>query len=215
MSDWISAKEASGRAREAFLTNDDLIEWARRGQLRSRAQSGAFSHFDITKEISFNNGKFGNWPDIPADFWCDISKSLWGAGTFAATVSWLAEPQNTHDKYEEHEHIILYGVTFNEVDLTQLLNGLPPLDVAVQPQKERWQQQRITEQQRAAFEFLEKLRTHPPKTPPSGPIGRHKSYVKWAKNNNLKPLGRSAFTKWAGRYADGWRLEDNKLVYAQ
>lgn len=215
MTEWISTKEASGRARQAYLTNDDLIEWAKRGRLRSRARSGAFSHFDLSTEIQFNNGKFGNWPNIPADFWGKISRALWGAGTFAATLEWLAEPENTPDKYEEYEHIILYDVTFNEADLALLLNGPSPLDIARQPPKERWQQQRITEQQTAAFEFIEKLRTHPPRTPPSGPIARYKSYVEWAKKKQLKPLGRTAFTKWDVRYADGWRLEGGKLAHGR
>jgi hypothetical protein len=216
VNDWISALEASNLARAAGRTEGDLIEWARLGMLQVRARSGTFSDDDPDVVREFPNeppsdeikrAVSGPWPNIPADFWeATPTKALWGPGTFASRLEYW----NDHYQSDEYESITLLGVTFLKDELNALLSGRQPKAVMGQPPKERWQQQRVSEQQKVAFEFLEKCRKHPPKDWHLGPIAQHAKYVEWAERQKDEPLGRTAFGKWAKRYADGWRVAGSK-----
>ena len=219
MSDWITAREAKRRARDADLTEGDLMEWARQGRLKARAKSGTFSDDDDRPLRKFpeeppsdeiERAVLGPWPDIPKDFWEAIPyKANWGPGTFASRVEYWSEYHQSND----YVNIELYDVTFHLDNLEGLLNGNLPGAITVPPPKERWQQKQVSEQQRAAFKFLETLRTHPSKKASAGPIARYSCYINWAQNNKLKPLGRTTFTKWADRHADGWREKGGRWVF--
>ena len=140
--DWISAQEAKRRAVEAGFTGNDLIEWARRSQLRTRAKKGIFGS-DLSAETEnaldcvrtfpaippaeeLVPDTLGPWPDVPADFWAEKpTKATWGAGTFASKVYYWCD----FNQARMYEFIELHDVTFHEVDLTQLLGAraTPPL----------------------------------------------------------------------------------------
>lgn len=216
MNDWISAMEASNLARSAGRTDGDLIEWARLGMLQVRARSGTFSYDDphVVREFpheppldEIERAVLGPWPNIPADFWeVTPTKALWGPGTFASRlVHW-----NDHYQRDEYESITLLGITFLKDALDALLNGRQPKAVTAQPPKKRWQHQRVREEQKSAFEFLEKCRTHPPKGSPLRPIALHLAYVTWTEKGQIKPLMRTAFAKCVERHADGWRVAGSK-----
>ena len=222
MSDWISARVASCRVRAVDLTEGDLIEWARQGKLCTRAQSGTFSSDDPGEERKFPaeppSGEIerlagGSWPNIPAEFWeATLAKALWGAGTFAASVRYWEE----YDHDFASEYIELFNVTFSKDDLEAVLNGPPPPAARAQVPKERWQQQRVSQQQAAVFKFMEIATTRPMKGE-LGRVARHGRYCEWhadpTSKQTGKPLGRSAFTKWADRYLDGWRADGSRWVY--
>lgn len=139
---WISAQEARRRAVEAGFTGNDLIEWARRSQLRTRAKTGVLSS-DLSAETDsaldhvrdfpavppvdeLTLDALGSWPDIPVNFWAEKpTKETWGAGTFASKVYYSCD----YNQARMYEYIELHDVTFHEVDLTQLLGACatPPL----------------------------------------------------------------------------------------
>jgi hypothetical protein len=210
MSEWTSAREASRRVKDAGLTEGDLIEWAREGYLRARAVSGTFSSDDPVAQRVFPKAPYsddltrstlGPWPDIPTDFWETMPrKALWGAGTFASSIEYWDEYNQT----DAHDYIELFDVSFCSHELDDLLNGRQTKAAAAKPPKERWQQQRASPRQKAAFVFLEKLRMYPPKVPLL-PVARFQTYLSWAENGKTRPLGRPTFGKWAARHADGWR----------
>ena len=216
MNDWISAMEASNLARSAGRTEGDLIEWARLGRLQVRARSGTFSDDDphVVREFpneppldEIERAVMGPWPNIPAEFWeATPAKALWGPGTFASRIEYW----NDHYGKDDYEYITLLGVTFHKDELDALINGREPKAATAQPPKKRWQHQRVSEQQKAAFEFLEKCRTHPPKGSPLGPTALHREYIRWAGNRQLTPLRRTAFAKCVDRHADGWRVAGSK-----
>lgn len=218
MSDWTSAFEASRRVKDAGLTEDDLIEWARLGRLRARAQKGTFSSDepDSIREFpaephsdDLKRSTLGPWPDIPTEFWeTTPRKAVWGPGTFASRIEYWCDYNQT----VANEYITLLEVSFHSQELDELLSGRQPKAATAHPPKERWQQQRASVQQKALFEFLEKLRMFPLKVP-LGPIARHKYYVRLEQKKEIKPLGRSVFTKWADRHADGWRYEGSRWVH--
>ncbi len=216
MSDWIRAMEASRRVKVAGFTEEDLIEWARLGKLKSRAMSGTFSDDDpcIARQFpkeppsdELERATLGPWPNIPADFWeAPPTKALWGPGSFSSRIEYWDD----HYQGDAYEHITLLGVTFHSDELDALLNGRETKDATAQPPKKRWQQQRVSEEQKVAFEFLETCRKHPPKGWPWGPIAQHRNYVEWAEGRTDKPLARTAFKKWLERHADGWRVAGSK-----
>jgi hypothetical protein len=218
MSDWTSAREASRRVKDAGLTGGDLIEWARQGRLRARAVSGTFSSDDPVAQCVFpeepcsddlKRSALGPWPDIPTSFWKETPhKALWGAGTFASSIEHFDENNHTYAP----EYITLLGVTFHSHELDDLLNGRQPKAATAQPPKERWQQQRATARQRAAFEFLEKLRMFPLKVPLARKA-QWRKYVSLAEEGKPIPLGFSVFKKWQDRHADGWRYEGSRWVH--
>jgi hypothetical protein len=186
MSEWTSAREASRRVKDAGLTEGDLIEWARQGRLRARAVSGTFSSDDRDAKRIFpkapcsddlTRSTLGPWPDIPTDFWETMPrKALWGAGTFASSIEYWCDYNQT----VANEYIELFDVSFCSHELDDLLNGRQPKAAAAKPPKERWKPQRATVEQKALFEFLETLRMYPLKEASSGPIARHKCYIRWA-----------------------------------
>ncbi len=220
MSNWISAFEASRLAKDAGYTERDLIDWARFGKLKARAQSGAFSDDNscITREFpkdpptdEIERAVMGSWPDIPSGYWeAKPHDAIWGTGTFASRLKYW----NDYYQSYEYEGVELFEVTFHSDELDALLNGRQPKAAMAQPPKERWQRQRVSERQRAAFQFLEKCRTNPPKGWPLGPMARHKCYLNWAGGPKHEALGRSAFDKWANRHADGWRVAGAKWEHA-
>lgn len=134
--DWISAQEAKRRAVETGFTGNDLIEWARRSQLRTRAKTGVFSS-DLSAETDsalahvrnfpavppvdeLTLDTLGSWPDVPANFWAEKpTKATWGAGTFASKVYYWCD----FNQARTYEYIELHDVTFHEVDLMQLLGA--------------------------------------------------------------------------------------------
>lgn len=139
-SNWISAKEAQRRAKDAGFTGDDLIAWARQSRLRARAKKGCFSS-DLSPEIEnaldclrtfpasppsdkLIRDTLGPWPNIPADFWAEKhTKATWGAGTFASGVYYWCE----HNQARMCEHIELFDVTFHADDLEALLTEPSPV----------------------------------------------------------------------------------------
>lgn len=126
--DWVSSHEAARRAAKADFSQDDLMEWARQGLLRTRAKSGLFSSDDEQghwrefptepPEDEIVRATLGPWPNIPADFWSGRSiEGQWGAGTFAAhVVEW-----SDYHQAETRERIKLRGVTFHAGDLSELV----------------------------------------------------------------------------------------------
>lgn len=125
---WISSKEALRRAKAQDATAGDLLEWARQGKLRARAQKGSFSDDERGEERIFpseppvdavKRSVAGDWPDIPANFWEETpSKALWSAGTFATRVWYFDE----HYQQYDWQHITLSDVTFNAAQLEGLLS---------------------------------------------------------------------------------------------
>lgn len=223
MSEWISATEASMRIKAAGLTEEDLIEWARLGKLKSRAQKGTFSDDDpcIVREFpkdppsgEIERAVSGPWPDVPSYFWDEPpSKALWGACTFAASIRYW----NDYYQLHQYEHVELFDLTFSKVDLDLLLDVRPSTVTGARPLKERWQLQRLTQQQADALKFIDIALTHPPKDP-LGRVAMHSEYLKWHADpkhkRTGKPLVRSTFGKWQDRYLDGWRVSDSlKLVH--
>lgn len=223
MSEWISATEASKRIKAAGLTEEDLIEWARLGKLKARAQSGSFNLDDppekrvFPKEPPSDEREFlvrGSWPEIPTDYWAESKvKVLWGAGTCKARVAHWKDNEQVMDV----ETVKLFGLTFSKVDLDALLDVPPSTRNVARPPKERWQQQRVTERQAGAVKFIDIAFKNPLKNP-LGPVALHSAYLKWhadPKNRPKdEPLKRTAFRKWQKRYVDGWRVSDSlKLVH--
>jgi hypothetical protein len=217
MSEWISALEASRHIKDAGLTKEDLMEWARLGKLKTRAQSGTFNLDDppekrvFPKEPPSDEREFsvrGCWPEIPADYWAKNQvEVLWGAGTCEARVTYWTDDEQVIDV----ETVKLFGLTFSKVDLDTLLDvGLSTTDGAPPP-KERWQQQRVTEQQAGAVKFTCIALTHPLKDP-RGSVASHNAYLKWhadPKNRQTdEPFKPTAFKKWKNRCVDGWRVSD-------
>lgn len=141
-SNWISARQAQRRAKNAGFTGNDLIEWAREGLLRARTKKGILSS-DLFAETEntldcvrtfpsappadeLARDTLGCWPDVPADFWAERpTKATWGAGTFASRVYYWCD----FSQARMYEYIELHDVTFHEVDLMQLLGAraTPPL----------------------------------------------------------------------------------------
>lgn len=215
---WISSKEALRRAKAQDATAGDLLEWARQGKLRARAQKGSFSDDEPGEERIFpseppvdevKRSVAGDWPYIPADFWEDTpSKALWAAGTFATRMWYFDE----HSQQDDWIHITLFDVKFKASELDALLEGTTSTEIEPQRPKERWQAQRPSEAQRAALEFMDIVRKFPGKGP-LAPVPLHREYCEWAQKKSKKPYGRSTFAKWANRYDDGWRLSGNRWVY--
>lgn len=136
---WISSFEAVKRLREANFQEAEttLTLWAEARHLRARAKWGRFADSFSEQEfppepLDQSDAKAnGSWPDIPADFWYYVNRGGPGvkahveAGVFAARV--VFDPHWD----DESEHITLFGVTFHEGDLHDLLGGNTPLHEAV------------------------------------------------------------------------------------
>ena len=222
MSEWISAGEASRRIKDAGFTEEDLIEWARLGKLRARAQRGTFSDDDpcIIREFpkdppsdEIERAVSGPWPDIPANFWDGTpSKVLWGACTIATNMRYWSD---YHQSYM-YEHVELFDLAFSKVNLDALLTEImsPPVKTS-QSSPISWQQKQITQRQRELFCYFEKpeLYGHFDKKG-LGPVDHHLKYCEWLEkvSSRNKPLERTAFTKWKKRYDEGCRIDGRKWV---
>jgi hypothetical protein len=222
MSEWISATEASKRIKAACLTEEDLIEWARLGKLKARAQKGTFSDDDpgIIREFpkdppsdEIKRSVAGSWPDIPADFWeAQPHKALWGAGTFAASIRYW----NDYYQSYEYEYVELFDLTFSKVDLDALLTEImsPPVKVT-QSSPITWQPKQITPKQRELVQYFETptLYRHFVKQG-LGAVDHHLKYCEWARQvpSRSKPFKRTAFDKWKKRYDEGCRIDGRKWV---
>lgn len=227
MSQWIASRQALRLAKEAGLTNGDLLEWARLGRLRARAESGIFSSDDADLEGNRETRQFpaeppsneielltkGPWPDILADFWKEVPlKEVWGAGTFIARVTYW----DGHNQRESEEIIELLDVKFNKGDLEALLSRSAEPTSDLKTPKKTWQQQRVTPRQAAAMEFIDIIARKPPKEL-EGKSARHRMYCEWHRKQSgqqkHEALGRTDFNKCADRYDDGWRIVGSKWVH--
>jgi len=219
MTEWFSAREAACLVKKAGLTERDLIEWARQGRLSGRAQRGTFSGDDPIEERVFpkepplaelERSALGPWPDIPREFWgAPPSKALWGACTFEACVGFWSEYYQSY----EYERIELFDVTFNADEIEALLNGRPSTAGTIQPPKERWQKQRVSDRQRVVFEFLELVRNYPQKEP-WRPVALYDRYCEEvAKQKTGPPFVWSTFSKFAKRHNDGWRISGSRWTH--
>lgn len=227
MSDWISARKASKRMTDAGLTEGDLIEWARLGKLRARAESGIFSSDDAGPDGFRETRRFlstppsseiglstlGPWPDILADFWKEAPiKQSWGPGTFKARITYWED----HYQRNDCEIIELFGVMFNKEDLETLLKEPPASPESAQEPTLNWQKKGVTQRQASAMKFLETMEKYPPKQP-LGASELYREYLRWHADPKNKqheqPLVRSAFRTCADRFHDGWRVAAKRWVH--
>jgi len=217
-SDWISAREALRRATDAGVTAGDLMEWARQGLLPARTKRYSDSDddplFERTSPPEPPSGEeeratLGSWPDIPTDFWeGSISKALWAAGVFSAMVNYF----DGHRQCDDRRLITLFDVTFHAGELERRLTGQTFSDLKPQQVEKRWRAQHATNQQKFAMDFMSMARKFPGKDP-LRPVVLYEKYLDWAKQKKSKPLVRSAFTKWAKRHDEGWRLQGGQWVF--
>jgi hypothetical protein len=227
MSKWISSWQAVRRLRKADpgASEATLGFWAEEGLLRSRATRGDFSSGgDITGRVCWDDtpadaDQDDRWPAIPSYFWNWVNAKngneagAYITGIFATYVVPEAERGNGPDS----DYIKLYGVSFHLDDLDALLDVRPLTATGARPPQQRWQKQRLTQQQADALKFFDIAITNPTNDP-LGSAALHRAYLKWhadPKNKRTgEPFKRSAFGKWQNRYVDGWRVNDSlKLVH--
>lgn len=222
MSEWVSSRDALRLANEKGVDREDLIEWARLGDLRARAVSGVFSSDDPPEVRLFPETPYadetkrlvlGPWPDIPTDFWAQApKKATWNAGTFASALTYW------DDYYDEEkfDFIELRDVSFNRRELEALLLGVNKHSNMPEMPRKRWQHKRSTRQQFIAMKFMDVITATPPNEL-GGKTDRYEKYCKWhskqATPQDGKPLGRTTFNVYADRHEDGWRLLGGKWVH--